>query len=102
MSERPSYPRARIAPYDGDFRFVVDVDRHVPAARRDVPTATDGAVPFERVGRVLLPRSGLPGRVVGGCLRGRGLPAAEGRDARDDVVRGLRAPGGGGVPRRRR
>ena len=57
-SEQPSHPGARIAPYDADFRFVVEVDRDVQAARRDVPTATDGSVPFERVGRVLLPGLG--------------------------------------------
>lgn len=56
--ERGAYAGANVAPYDGDFRFVVEVDRTVPQARRDVPTATDGVVPFERVGRVTLPGLG--------------------------------------------
>jgi uncharacterized protein (DUF1684 family) len=56
--DRGAYPGANVAPYDGDFRFVVEVDRAVPQARRDVPTATDGVVPFELVGRVTLPGLG--------------------------------------------
>jgi uncharacterized protein (DUF1684 family) len=52
------YPGATVAPYDGDYRFVVEVDRDVPEVRRDVPTATDGVVPFELVGRVHLPDLG--------------------------------------------
>ena len=47
-----------MAPYDGDYRFLVEVDRAVPAQRRDVATATDGVVPFELVGRVTLPGLG--------------------------------------------
>ncbi len=50
---------ANIAAYDGDYRFVVDVDTDVPTTRREVPTATDGVVPFELVGRVTLPGLGL-------------------------------------------
>jgi uncharacterized protein (DUF1684 family) len=56
--ERPDYPGAVVAPYDADYRFVVEVDRAVPELRRDVPTATDGVVPFELVGRVTLPGLG--------------------------------------------
>jgi uncharacterized protein len=56
--ERDTYPGANVAPYDGDFRFVVEVDRAVPVQRREVPTATDGVVPFELVGRVTLPGLG--------------------------------------------
>ncbi len=58
QGERSDYPGASVAPYDGDFRFVVEVDRDVPEQRRDVPTATDGVVPFELVGRVTLPGLG--------------------------------------------
>jgi hypothetical protein len=58
QGERADYPGANVAPYDGDFRFVVEVDRDVPEQRRDVPTATDGVVPFELVGRVTLPGLG--------------------------------------------
>jgi uncharacterized protein len=44
----------RYAPYDAAVRFVVDVDTDVEPQRLEVPTATDGVVPFERVGRVSL------------------------------------------------
>lgn len=56
--DRPAYPGAIVAPYDGDYRFVVEADRTVPELRREVPTATDGVVPFELVGRVTLPGLG--------------------------------------------
>ena len=56
--ERGAYPGANVAPYDGDYRLVVQVDRDVPKTRRDVPTATDGVVPFELMGRVTLPGLG--------------------------------------------
>lgn len=56
--DRAAYPGAIVAPYDGDYRFVVEVDRTVPELRREVPTATDGVVPFELVGRVALPGLG--------------------------------------------
>ena len=56
--ERPAYPGAIVPPYDGDYRFVVEADRTVPEPRREVPTATDGVVPFELVGRVTLPGLG--------------------------------------------
>lgn len=45
------------APYDPAYRFVVPL-RPAPAARLEVPTGTDGVVPFERVGRVELPGVG--------------------------------------------
>jgi hypothetical protein len=57
--QRAAYPGAVMAPYDGDYRFVVEVDRDVPEQRRDVPTATDGVVPFDLVGRVSLPGLGV-------------------------------------------
>ncbi len=46
-----------VAPYDPAFRFKVPVSA-AEAARREVPTASDGVVPFERVGRVELPGIG--------------------------------------------
>lgn len=55
---RPGFAGAVVAPYDPAFRFVVEVVTDVPPARREVTTATDGVVPFERVGRVLLPALG--------------------------------------------
>jgi len=58
---RASFAGLRYAPYDPDLRWELAVDTDVAAQRRDVPTATDGVVPFERVGRVHLPdgRGGL-------------------------------------------
>jgi uncharacterized protein len=44
----------RYAPYDAALRFVVDVDTDVEPQRIEIPTATDGVVPFERFGRVHL------------------------------------------------
>ncbi|HET7530564.1 MAG TPA: DUF1684 domain-containing protein, partial [Mycobacteriales bacterium] len=51
--------RLRHAPYDDRWRFVVAVDVDVEPARIEIATATDGVVPFERIGRVALPRVGL-------------------------------------------
>ncbi|WP_062520628.1 DUF1684 domain-containing protein [Demequina silvatica] len=42
-----------VVPYRPEMRFVVPVAPAEPE-RREVPTATDGVVPFERVGRVEL------------------------------------------------
>jgi uncharacterized protein len=50
--------RLRHAPYDGRWRFVVEVDTDVEPMRLEIPTATDGVVPFERFGRVPLPGVG--------------------------------------------
>ena len=44
----------RHAPYDARWRFVATVDTDVAPARLEIPTATDGVVPFERIGRVVL------------------------------------------------
>jgi hypothetical protein len=44
----------RHAAYDLRWRFEVEVDTDVPPARLEVPTGTDGVVPFERIGRVRL------------------------------------------------
>ena len=44
----------RYAPYDAALRFEVVVDADVEPQRIDIPTATDGVVPFERLGRVHL------------------------------------------------
>ncbi|WP_062517121.1 DUF1684 domain-containing protein [Demequina gelatinilytica] len=46
-----------VAPYDPALRFVVRV-RAAEPERREVPTATDGVVPFARIGRVELPGLG--------------------------------------------
>ena len=44
----------RYAPYDARYRSVVTLDRDVEPVRIEIPTATDGVVPFERIGRVHL------------------------------------------------
>ena len=44
----------RHAPYDARWRFVVEVETDVEPIRLEIPTATDGVVPFERFGRVSL------------------------------------------------
>jgi uncharacterized protein (DUF1684 family) len=43
----------RYAPYDVRWRFEVKLDP-APAQRIEIPTATDGVVPFDRIGRVEL------------------------------------------------
>lgn len=42
------------APYDPTGRHVVPVRSDVERIRIEIPTATDGVVPFERIGRVVL------------------------------------------------
>jgi uncharacterized protein (DUF1684 family) len=44
----------RHAPYDKALRFDVDVDPADSPQRLEIPTGTDGVVPFERIGRVSL------------------------------------------------
>jgi uncharacterized protein (DUF1684 family) len=53
--ERASYRGPPVAAYDPAFRFVAEVDPDVAPQRLEVPTGTDGVVPFERVGRLHLP-----------------------------------------------
>ena len=45
--------RLRYSPYDERWRFEVPLES-APAERIEIPTATDGVVPFERIGRVRL------------------------------------------------
>jgi uncharacterized protein (DUF1684 family) len=58
VSEHPASPNRasvlRHAAYDPALRFDVEVDRDVAPARLEIPTGTDGVVPFERIGRVSL------------------------------------------------
>ena len=44
----------RVAPYDPAYRFDAVVHTDVEPVRIEVATATDGVVPFERIGRVLI------------------------------------------------
>ncbi|PSL02429.1 hypothetical protein CLV30_11082 [Haloactinopolyspora alba] len=45
----------KYGPYDPAMRFTAAVDTDVEPYRMEVPTGTDGVVPFERVGRLHLP-----------------------------------------------
>ncbi len=54
---RAAFDGLPYAPYDPAARFVVPVTAAEPA-HLDVPTATDGIVPFDRVGTVTLPGLG--------------------------------------------
>lgn len=55
---REGYDGPTMAPYDPAFRFEEPVDRDVAPERREVRTGTDGVVPLERIGRVVLPHLG--------------------------------------------
>lgn len=56
-SPRRAGQRLRHAPYDPAFRFAVPI-RPAANERLEAATATDGVVPFERIGRVELPGLG--------------------------------------------
>jgi len=51
---RASFAGLPYAAYDAAYRFEVTVDSDVESARLEVPTGTDGVVPFDRIGRVTL------------------------------------------------
>jgi uncharacterized protein (DUF1684 family) len=51
---RASFTGIPVAPYDPALRFDAVVDTALPPARLELPTATDGVVRFERMGRVRL------------------------------------------------
>jgi len=56
VAEHPASPNResvlRHAPYDPGLRFDAELDLAVEPARLEIPTGTDGVVPFERFGRV--------------------------------------------------
>ncbi|MDQ3431548.1 MAG: DUF1684 domain-containing protein [Actinomycetota bacterium] len=56
--DRERFTGLPIAPYDPRWRFACTVDRDTPRHRLEVPSGTDGIVPFERAGRVELPGLG--------------------------------------------
>ena len=56
--DRPGFDGLRVAAYDPTYRREVDVDPDVEPHRLEVPTATDGVVPFERIGVLHLPDIG--------------------------------------------
>ena len=53
-ADRPSFTGLDVAPYDPRFRFEATVNTDVAPRRMEVPTGTDGIVPFERIGVVEL------------------------------------------------
>jgi uncharacterized protein (DUF1684 family) len=55
--DRARFKGAPFAPYDPALRWELPVEP-VSSERREVPTITDGMVPFERVGLVQLPELG--------------------------------------------
>jgi uncharacterized protein (DUF1684 family) len=58
ITHHPASPNQRSvlrhAQYQPDWRFEVVVEADVEPVRIEIPTATDGIVPFERIGRVRL------------------------------------------------
>jgi uncharacterized protein len=57
-AERAAYQGPPVAPYDPTLRFEAEIGTDAEPQRLEVPTGTDGVVPFERVGRVDLPGVG--------------------------------------------
>lgn len=56
--QRERYPGVPVAPYDPALRFELEVDVEVAPDRIEVPTPTDGVVPFDRIGRLHVPDVG--------------------------------------------
>ena len=80
--------KLRYAPYDPRYRSVVPLDRDVEPLRIEIPTATDGVVPFDRIGRVHLEWAGsLDVWWLGSYGGGVWLPI---RDANPDTYGGGR------------
>ena len=69
----------RYAPYDESWRAELDVDVDVEPIHIDLPTATDGVVPFDRIGIVRHPRAGeLSVWWLGSYAGGLWLPIRDG------------------------
>jgi uncharacterized protein (DUF1684 family) len=76
---RGAFAGVPFAPYDPALRFVVPVDTDVEPERRQVPTADDGLVVLDRIGRVTLRDVGrLDVWWVGGYGGGVFLPLRDG------------------------
>ena len=72
------------APYDPAQRFTVPLRSDLPAARLELPTADDGVVPLDRIGRVELPGvGGLDVWWLGGYGGGVFLPLRDGSAGTD-------------------
>lgn len=56
--QRAGYRGAPVAAYDPQLRFHVLVDTDVPPRHMELPTGSDGIVPFDRIGIAHLPRYG--------------------------------------------
>jgi uncharacterized protein (DUF1684 family) len=56
--DRATYGGAQIGAYQPDLRFEVDIDADVERVRWEVPSATDGVIPFTRIGVLHLPAVG--------------------------------------------
>jgi len=56
--DRAGFAGLLVAPYDPALRFEVELDPDVEPERLEVPTGTDGVVPFERIGVLHLPGLG--------------------------------------------
>jgi uncharacterized protein (DUF1684 family) len=56
--DRPGFHGLRVTAYDPTYRLEVAVDPDVEPHRLEVATATDGVVPFERIGVLHLPDIG--------------------------------------------
>jgi len=54
LLDRENFAGLPMAAYDPAFRIVAELDRDVAPARLEVPTGTDGVVPFQRMGRLHL------------------------------------------------
>jgi uncharacterized protein (DUF1684 family) len=57
-ARRGTFTGIPVAPYDPSWRFELPLDVDIELARREIPTGTDGIVPFERIGIVHLPDVG--------------------------------------------
>ena len=57
-ADRVGFRGLPVAPYDPALRFEIGLDPEVEPQRLEVPTGTDGVVPFERIGILRLPGLG--------------------------------------------
>jgi uncharacterized protein (DUF1684 family) len=53
-SARENFAGLKVAPYNPDFRFEAAIDDDGAGQLMEVPTGTDGVVPFERLGTLVL------------------------------------------------